>query len=80
MGKVLLFINFKRVTYNSEIFHCSSNLVLGFASTMLQLPSHMLLFTKWLQNVGARGIHKRVEFLYYYFPLSNGTLTPSFIG
>ena len=79
-GKSTSFINFTRIHYNSEIGHCSSNLVLGSSSTILQLISYMLLFTQWLQKVGTRGIQNRVEFFYSYFSLPNGTPTPSFIG
>jgi hypothetical protein len=67
MGKVLLFINLTRVTYNSEINHYSLNLVLGSSLTVLQLLLYMILFTQWLQKVGAKGMQNWVEFLYNYF-------------
>jgi hypothetical protein len=72
MGKVLLSINFTKVTYNGEISHCSMNLVLGSSSTVHQpLPLVLLFFSshKMVANLGARGIQKRAEFLCYYFLL-----------
>jgi hypothetical protein len=44
--KYFFLINLTKVTYNGEIGHCSSNLVLGSSSTMHQLLPHMhLLFS-----------------------------------
>jgi hypothetical protein len=42
-GKVILFINLTKVTYNGEIDYYSSNLVLGSSSTMHEMIPHMLL-------------------------------------
>jgi hypothetical protein len=71
--KYFFIINFTKATYNDEAGHCSMSLVLGSSFTMHQLLTHLLLFfvevTKWLQNLGQRGIRIRVDFLYYDFPL-----------
>ena len=82
--KYFFIINFTKETYNDEADYCSMNMVLGSSFTVHQLLTHSLIFfveiTKWLQNLGQRGIRIRVEFLYYDFLLlSNGTPTP-FIG
>jgi hypothetical protein len=66
--KYLFLINLTKLTYNGEIGHYSPNLVLGSSSTMHQPLPHMLLLTKWLQKIGAKGIQKGVEFLCYYLP------------
>ena len=78
--KQLFIINLTKVTYNGDIGHCSSNLVLGFSSTMHQPLPHMLLLTKWLQKIGARGIKKGQSFFAINLCLSNGTPTYYFIG
>ena len=53
-------INFTKSTYNDEADHCSTNLVLGSSFIVHQLLTHLLLFfieiTRWLQNLGQRGI------------------------
>ena len=58
--KYFFIINFTKATYNDEVGHCSTNLVLGSSFTVHQLLTHFLLFfveiTKWLQNLGQRGI------------------------
>ena len=69
MGNVIFFINLSKVTYNGEIGYCSLNLVLVSSSTVHQPLPHMLLLTKWLQKIGARGIQKRAEFLFSYSSL-----------
>ena len=71
--KYFFIINFTKANYNDEADHYSTILVLGYSFTVHQLLTHLLLFfikiTKWLQNLGQRGIQIRVEFLYYVFPL-----------
>jgi hypothetical protein len=71
MGKVILSINLKKVTYNDEISYCSSNLVLGSSSTMHQLLPHMLLvFSSHIMVAkywGKRSTKKgRVYFLLFF--------------
>ena len=78
--KYFFLISLTKVTYNGDIGHCSSNLVLGSSSIVHQLIPHMLLLTKWLQKIGARVIQKRAKFLFYYLVFPNGTPTSSFIG
>jgi hypothetical protein len=70
--KYFFIVNFTKENYNDEDGHCSMNLVLGSSFTVHQLLTHLLLFfveiTKWLQNLGQRGIRIQVEFIYYDFP------------
>ena len=58
--KYFFIINFTKETYNDESDHYSTNLFLGSSFTMHQMLTHLLLFfveiTKWLQNLGQRGI------------------------
>jgi hypothetical protein len=72
LEKYFFIINFTKATYNDEADHYSRNLVLGSSFTVHQLLTHLLLvfveITKWLQNLGQRGIRIRVEFLYCLFP------------
>jgi hypothetical protein len=71
--KYFFIINFTKESYNDEVIHYSMNLVMGSSFTVHQFLTHLLLFfieiTKWLQNLGQRGIGIWVEFLYYVFPL-----------
>ena len=83
--KYFFLINLTKVTYNGEIDHCSSNLVLGSCSTVHQpLPHMLLLFSshKMVAKDWGKGEYKkkgRVSLL-LFFSSSNGTPTPSFIG
>ena len=48
--KYFFIINFNKSTYNDEASHCSTNLVLGFSSTILQLLCSIFLFAQgWLK-------------------------------
>jgi hypothetical protein len=78
--KYFFIIKFTKSTYNDEVGHYSTNLVLGSPSTVLQLIFSILLFAQGWLKVGTKGMHNRVYFLYYDSPLPNGTTNPSFIG
>ena len=54
--KYLFIINFNKSTYNDEVSHCSTNLVLGSSSTVLQLLCSRLLFAQGWLKVGTRGM------------------------
>jgi hypothetical protein len=77
-GKVILFINLTKVTYNGEISYCSLNLVLVSSSTVYQPLPHMLLFFsshKMVAKDWGKGNKKkgRVSFL-LFFSLQMGPL------
>ena len=44
--KYLFIINFNKSTYNDEADRCSTNLVLGFSSTVLQFLCSISLFAQ----------------------------------
>jgi hypothetical protein len=44
--KYLFIINFNKSTYNDEVGHCSTNLVLGSSSTVLPLLFSIFLFAQ----------------------------------
>jgi hypothetical protein len=71
--KYFFIINFTKATYNDEAGHYSTNLVLDSSFTVHQQLTQLLLFfieiTKWLHNLGQRGIRIWVDFLSYVFPL-----------
>jgi hypothetical protein len=49
--KYFFIINFNKSTYNDEAGHCSTNLVLGSSSTVLQLLFSIFLFAQgWLKG------------------------------
>ena len=49
--KYFFIINFNKSTYNDEASHCSTNLVLGSSSTVLQLLFSIFLFAQeWLKG------------------------------
>ena len=54
--KYFYIINLTKATYNDEADHCSTNLVLGSSSTILQLLFSILLFAQGWLKVGTRGI------------------------
>jgi hypothetical protein len=54
--KYFFIINFTKETYNDEANHCSTNLVLGSSSTILQLLFSILLFAQGWLKVGTRGM------------------------
>jgi hypothetical protein len=58
--KYLFTINFNKSTYNGEADHCSTNLVLGSSSTVLQLIFSIFLFAQGRIKVGTKGICNRV--------------------
>jgi hypothetical protein len=54
--KYFFIINFTKATYNDEADHCSTKLVLGSSSTVLQLLFSILLFAQGWLKVGTRGM------------------------
>jgi hypothetical protein len=58
--KYIFIINFNKSTYNDEVDHCSTNLVPGSSSTVLQLLFSILLFAQGWVNVGTKGMQNRV--------------------
>jgi hypothetical protein len=54
--KYFFIINFTKATYNDEANHCSTNLVLGSSSTVLQLLFSILLFAQGWLKVGTMGM------------------------
>jgi hypothetical protein len=70
-GKVIIFINLTKVTYNAEIIYYSSNQVLGSSSIVHQpLPHMLLLFSshKMVAKDWSKGNTKkgRVSFLLFF--------------
>ena len=58
--KYFFIINFTKTAYNDEADHYSTNLVLGFSSTVLQLLCSILLFAQGWLKVGKKGMLNRV--------------------
>jgi hypothetical protein len=58
--KYFFIINFNKSNYNGEAGHCSTNLVLGFSSTVLQLLCSIFLFAQGRLKVGKKGMHNWV--------------------
>ena len=49
--KYFFIINLNKSTYNDEVGHCSTNLVLGSSSTVLQILFSIFLFAQgWLKG------------------------------
>ena len=65
--KYFFIINFNKSTYNDEVGHCSTNLVLGSSSTILQLLCFVSLLAQgWLKGWDNGNMKiDRVSLLYF---------------